>query len=420
MIPRHARRSLAQLGLALVLGLSACKKAEVQAPAAAPAQAPEQVERDLTLWEVRKPGLEPSYLFGTCHAGVSLGEALPVGYEALLTEADLFVMEVDPGTMFKPEVLARLRLPPGQSNEDLLGAEDWKRLLATFDLKDSAAALNHVHPFVLLSELSTKLPQSSGGSAPSAGMMDLALSGLALAAGKQQAWLETIDQQLDVLLGQPPALYADQLRALLDPESRAAAQAQLGTTLDLCRTGDIDSALALFAEQDAAFMDQLMTQRNQNWIPVLEDYFKRGQVFVAAGAGHMIGDQSVVALLQDRGYKVTRMRGATQPAPPPSAREGAVSRSAFLQTMAGQLPTLLCTEAQPFASCFQLDATTCARSFSAYVLACGESLQLPEWVDRDAAVQLGARLGECTVLKLAEEHGASLLPTEVCQGLFPH
>jgi uncharacterized protein YbaP (TraB family) len=392
------------------------KKAEAEVPAA---QA--QVERPLTLWQVSKPGLEPSYLFGTCHMGVSLPEALSAEGYALVTGANLFVMEVDPGSMFRPEVMERMRLPEGQTISGLIGEQDWQRLVEEFGLHDKAAILNQLHPFSVISEVGGKIVARSGAQySRSAGMMDLALSSLALNAGRQQAWLETIDSQLDVLLGQPMEEYAEQLRAMLDPSTHEAYVHELTAVLDMCRTGDETEALKVMALQDRDFMHALMTLRNRAWIPVIEEYFQRGKVFVAAGAGHMVGEDSVVELLQARGYTVRRLRGTTAAAPPPSDDGSGgmqMARTEFLTLMAAQLPTLLCTEAQPFLRCFQLESTTCAASFANYVHRCGADLDLPEVVRTEDGATLGAKIGECTMGYLLNDFGDQVLDDPLCKVL---
>jgi uncharacterized protein YbaP (TraB family) len=47
--------------------------------------------------------------------------------------------------------------------------------------------------------------------------------------------------------------------------------------------------------------------RNASWIPKLEKMFEGGNVFVAVGADHLLGKRGVVALLEARGFKVTRV-----------------------------------------------------------------------------------------------------------------
>ena len=53
--------------------------------------------------------------------------------------------------------------------------------------------------------------------------------------------------------------------------------------------------------------DLMVFQRNASWIPQLEKLFADGDVFVAVGADHLIGDKGVVALLRKRGFTATRV-----------------------------------------------------------------------------------------------------------------
>ena len=46
-----------------------------------------------------------------------------------------------------------------------------------------------------------------------------------------------------------------------------------------------------------------------NWIPHFEDYLKTPQVeFVIVGAAHLYGQDGVLQLMKDRGYKVQPLR----------------------------------------------------------------------------------------------------------------
>lgn len=73
-----------------------------------------------------------------------------------------------------------------------------------------------------------------------------------------------------------------------------------------------DSALAndLAASSGTSALDgPLMADRNRAWTAALVARLDRpGTVLFAAGAGHFIGDGSVIALLRQQGIRVTRIR----------------------------------------------------------------------------------------------------------------
>jgi len=53
----------------------------------------------------------------------------------------------------------------------------------------------------------------------------------------------------------------------------------------------------------------LLTDRNARWAAQLDDRMDRpGAVFVAVGAGHLAGADSVQRMLSGRGFTVTRLQ----------------------------------------------------------------------------------------------------------------
>ncbi|HEY5392984.1 MAG TPA: TraB/GumN family protein, partial [Hanamia sp.] len=50
--------------------------------------------------------------------------------------------------------------------------------------------------------------------------------------------------------------------------------------------------------------DLLLKDRNKNWVEQLNTIMKRESVFVAVGAGHLVGENGLVSLLRKEGYTV--------------------------------------------------------------------------------------------------------------------
>ena len=54
--------------------------------------------------------------------------------------------------------------------------------------------------------------------------------------------------------------------------------------------------------------DVLLVNRNKNWVQKLEQLMEvSGTILVAVGAGHLVGDQSVIAMLRAKGYSLERV-----------------------------------------------------------------------------------------------------------------
>ena len=129
-------------------------------------------------------------------------------------------------------------------------------------------------------------------------------------AGKRHAALETFAGQLGLFAGLPE----DQQRRLLVQ----AIGAQDGATRDYAqlltawRRGDTaaieaEARRALGGEPELARV--LLTGRNRAWADRLQQLAAQpGTLFVAVGAGHLVGSHGVPALLSERGFRVARIQ----------------------------------------------------------------------------------------------------------------
>ena len=268
-------------------------------------------ERPLALWKISREGVEPSWLFGTCHAGVVLDESLPEDREVLVREASLFVMELDMSSVDAAVVRQMLVLPDDQNLETILGEEEWKALIDGLDMGLMAGAFKRLHPFAIYAFVTQQMASEAGSASIP---MDLVLSGMAQGLNIEAAYLETLAEQMEVFLGMDMQMWIQHIDDLGDPDSMAEMHDALGKTLDLCRTGDPSGFLELSADlegSDKAFNDRLLRVRNENWIEPLDGYFQRGGVFAAVGAGHLFGEFSVPSLLEAEGWTVEQQTGIT-------------------------------------------------------------------------------------------------------------
>ncbi len=55
---------------------------------------------------------------------------------------------------------------------------------------------------------------------------------------------------------------------------------------------------------DKKYEELLLNKRNINWISQLKTIMPKESVFVAVGAGHLVGEKGLLTLLRNEGYKV--------------------------------------------------------------------------------------------------------------------
>jgi uncharacterized protein YbaP (TraB family) len=406
--------------LALLLTFALGSAPTLAAPPT-PEPAPAQAERPLALWRVERPGVSPSFLFGTCHMGVSLDEALPRDHRPLVAGARVVLVEILPKDMLKLAQQVQPResggeglmfLPPGQSLRALIGEDQWPALVEAFGPKTIPENLDRLHPFFVAAALGQKLtPPEQMLTSPS-GNLDTALVGLATRAGVEVVPLETLDEQLHALLGGPPDMFVEQLRRLLDPVGRQEEFDRTRLVLDACRTGSFDGAIREIGRLPAAERTRMFTDRNAAWLPSVERELTQGGAFVAVGVGHMLGDDGIVAALRERGYSVTQMRGTT------AAQRAAgqpVTWAEMLDLLADQLPTLLCSGDNPITSCLELEPGECATGIEEAVRHCGasfDSATLAGSFDQGKVRELSMCAGQRFVMSRLDQ----LRDTPECRG----
>lgn len=130
------------------------------------------------------------------------------------------------------------------------------------------------------------------------------------ARGKPVDGLETVRQQLGYFDGLPEE---DQRRFLADTiEDPKQSRKEFDAMFDAWQHGDEDKIEATFDEEmreTPRLKQVLLVERNRRWADWVKARLGQpGIVFVAVGAGHLAGPQSVVAMLKSAGEPVVRVR----------------------------------------------------------------------------------------------------------------
>ncbi|HPU15255.1 MAG TPA: TraB/GumN family protein, partial [Polymorphobacter sp.] len=279
--------------------------AALTAPAlSAPAQAAP------AMWRVHDADTEV-ILFGTIHelpvTAVWQSPRLLEAFDA----ADTLVVEVD--IPDDPYVVARAVESMGiQSGLPPLAdrvPKDRRDMLfkAVNEAKLPIAALDRMRTWLAAISLSDRLIDAAGFDAENGA--DTLLMQRARAAMKPIVGLETIEQQLGYFDTLTEADQRKLLVATIDDMGTARADAEKLVADWLA--GNID-AIGTNAEKELRttpeLLARLVQQRNARWAAWIEGVMKRpGKVFVAVGAGHLAGADSVQSMLEAKGIKVERL-----------------------------------------------------------------------------------------------------------------
>lgn len=282
-----------------------------QAPAPSPAAMSEAVlpNTDPALWVV-KDADTTIYLFGTFHALDGKTDWFNDEVKAAFDRSDKVYLEI-----VKPDPAAMQQLVPkyalatdGKALTARLsekGKADFAASLASFGMP--ASALDPFKPFFAAMTLSALGAQKLGKTGEQGA--EAIITAAAAKASKPVDQLETAEFQLSLFDALPEA---EQIRML---EYTAATMKDMPALFDrmtrLWNDGDAEGFANLMNElqtQSPLLHELLLLKRNATWAKWIGDRLKQpGTVFVAVGAGHLAGKDSVQDYLAKQGITTSRV-----------------------------------------------------------------------------------------------------------------
>lgn len=254
------------------------------------------------LWEVSGRGLkENSYLFGTfhlmCKGDILISEQLAQA----VYNSDAVYMELD---MDDPAMvmggLMMLNMKGGKKLQELYNAEEYRKVSSFF--KDSlhmpVAFLERTKPYFLVAMLYPKMMPCKTVSG-----VEEELVRLAKKATKPVYGLETMQFQAAVFDSIPYEAQAKELLKSID--SMSAYSKYFDTMVQVYKKQQLTEIENMFSKSEfgmAEHQDILLDKRNKNWVTQLIPVMEKKAVFVAVGAGHLVGKNGLIALLRKEGY----------------------------------------------------------------------------------------------------------------------
>jgi uncharacterized protein YbaP (TraB family) len=250
------------------------------------------------------------YLFGTVHVLKPGLGWFDEGVKAAFDKSDELVLEmIEPDTATMQGLIMKTALnPEGPTLTEKLPADKREAYAkAMTDVGVPAAALDRFDPWFAAVTLSIAgLPKL--GYDPESGA-ERTLSVAAKAANKQVIGLETAEQQLGYFDALPEPLQVKFLVSTVDDYPRMATE--LDKMIASWSAGDPE-ALGKTMNEELADTPELskvlLADRNTRWAEWIEQRLqKQGTVFVAVGAGHLAGAESVQAQLAKHKLTATRV-----------------------------------------------------------------------------------------------------------------
>lgn len=299
-------------GLALGLGLAAAllgaPKAWAHEASVAPAvQAAPAAAAGPAMWVIRDAD-STIYLFGTIHMLKPDVQWLTPRVQAAFDASDELWLEVaDPEDQAAAvPLIQQYGLSLDTPLSQRLGAEDFARLdTAARAMGMSGAQLEPLRPWLASITLGMA-PLLKAGYQPGTGA-DVTLRAQALAASKPVRELETLAGQISMLAGASEETQLAMLRETLHAFDEA--EIQIDGLVAAWASGDVAGieriSVTEMKEQSAELYDIMLTRRNADWVGQIRTLLAgSGTAFIAVGAAHLAGPDSVVAMLEQSGVDV--------------------------------------------------------------------------------------------------------------------
>lgn len=253
------------------------------------------------------------YLFGSVHVlrpgegGLSpVVENAYADAEQLVMEIDMDDPEVADPTRLMQEMQGMALLPRDLSLRDVLGADYDAIRAGAARVGLDLAVVDRFAPW-FVATLLLQLDLARRGFLPELGI-EQRFANRAADDGKPILGLETAGEQF-ALLGALP-LPQQKRFLLMALEESAENDARLEELLAAWRSGDTGSLASLMSAEFDDFPElyrPLTEDRNRAWVARLVDLLDdRDDYLVVVGALHLVGRNSVVDLLRERGYRVTQ------------------------------------------------------------------------------------------------------------------
>lgn len=254
------------------------------------------------------------YLFGSIHIGVPKLYPLHEKIDAAYNASDYLVVEMDINDLKPEEMIAQISeigvYNDGTTIKDHISTDLYDELIRT--IKDFSIQEEGVTIFKpwLVSDMLESLILEKAGFDLDLGIDQYFLKKAAIEK-KEIISLETIEDQLGLYTILAPESQEKALHSTLFEQEEN--QEKIAELMEMWIAGDINrlAELRKLEDEDSedyqTYYEALTVDRDLKMTAKIEEFLKNGQsetYFVVVGALHLVGENSIVDLLNSKGYDV--------------------------------------------------------------------------------------------------------------------
>jgi len=259
------------------------------------------------LWEIGGKDLPAtSYLLGTLKFTSAEHYHLPDDIQSRIKKAGIFAIEDQVDHHAQHELNKALHFQKGKSLETELSKADYYKVVSFFEerIKMTPTGFNKKYGHLKPLPLSPMIMRLSLHEEVK--FYDIELLVYAKKNGLQAYSLEEIEREAAAINS---FNIADQTKALLHSienfNSERDEYVQLMKEYPRGDAKKIYEYTIHHLDNNEVFIEEFYIKRNKEWMPKIEKMMREKPAFIAVGLTHLEGEQSLIALLQAKGYDVT-------------------------------------------------------------------------------------------------------------------
>ena len=249
-----------------------------------------------------KNGPHISYIYGTIHMMPEDKFSIPEPLRMAFSSCEMIAMEVDLNMDLatKIEMAKQTILPEGKTLQDITSPEQYQLIYqycvdSNGMSKKKFKKYSRLKPFFLSSVmLQEDLKKTKS--------YELEFAEMAKKEAKKTMGLESVQVQLETI---NTVSLNDQVSLLIEGFSSEINYDHMLTNYLAENLDVLYSDIIKESNSFPNFVENFLNKRNRNWIPVIENQIEIENTFIAVGAGHLPGENGILALLRNKGYSLT-------------------------------------------------------------------------------------------------------------------
>lgn len=272
-----------------------------------------QEEGKSFIWEITSD-ISTVYVMGTVHIANPNIYPLESAIENAFEQSDYLVVEVNTNNVdskYMEELTMQYgEYQSGDSLENHIPEDLYSQLNEEFgELGLDIRLFNNFKPWMIATTLETLRMMEYGYRIEHG--IDFYLMEEAVDSNKVILDLETIEYQLELFSIIPDDLWILSLKDYIEDPN---IEEELNQMFSYWENGNADGIETLIFQgideypELAPFYEELIYERNFNMVDKIETFLNDNETyFIAVGAGHLVGDNGIISLLEEKDYTVNQL-----------------------------------------------------------------------------------------------------------------